>query len=198
MFWTYGHFLLLVAGSLDRQSSWCEGCSCHENILQESKSYQERKRKVAATFADAAGVGAACPLKGRRSHEFACGIFNDFVENLLTTCRARTVALSLRLEEDMRTALLQDCYAALDLVLSTLRLKTAHWRSLPWKLCALASDDAELARKHAREALEMFETAASQAQAQHVPEGPGAASTSFGCHHFISRLFLSPDTRSKF
>ena len=207
MFWAYSHFLVIVAGSIEKQSSFCEGCSCHESQLLQGASWQQRQRRIAqelghgeADRTDAAAA-ALCPLKGRRAHELASGVFDEFVEEVVMTCKSQVVALSLRVSGDMRTQLMQDCYGAADLILSTIRLKTRHWCTLPWKLRALAADDPEVARKHGREAIAMFQEAQKDARTllgqsegrgddDHQPSAPSLA-----CRHYISRLFLSPAAR---
>ena len=205
LFWAYAHFLCIVAGAVEQQSSWCEACSCHEDMMIETTNYKRRIRIVSKALRHAAGrrdhdqnpreqrqqrdALIKCPLKGRRAHDFAAGAFEAFTAEVMTVCKSRVVATALRVEGQDRAKLMEDYCTAADVVVSTIALKTAHWGMLPWKLCGLACDDPEVARKLGRDCLELFTTASSSST---VGDNP---SHSFGSQHPLSRLFLQPVAR---
>lgn len=92
LFWRYAEFLNSVAGLLDIQSSYCEGCSCHEHHGLKHNSYQVRAREIQRRLMSAIDgtqeqqlklYHPSCPLKNRRSAELASGEFNRFVKETM-------------------------------------------------------------------------------------------------------------------
>ena len=57
-FWGYAKLIDTLAGAIDIQSSWAEGCSCHELDLKDNKWYRSRIKAVGQKLGeDAAGEG---------------------------------------------------------------------------------------------------------------------------------------------
>ena len=89
LFWGYARFLKDVAGLVDIQSSFCEGCSCHEHDGLKHNSFQIRAREIKRRLLSAIDGDTqdrslpylpSCPLKNRRSAELANGEFKRFIE----------------------------------------------------------------------------------------------------------------------
>ena len=208
-FWGYAQLIETLAGAIDIQSSWAEGCSCHELDLKDNKWYRSRIKAVGQKLRrDATGEeegesegGAAavlpapsasrgvnregrvehatCKLKGRRAHEFATGEYERFVLHLLKTGRERVVAASLEVPEDDQTKLFSDWQAATDMIVTQTSLRSGFWRILPWRLAGMASENPEEARQVARECRALF-----------VASTVGPAGTSGA--HAITRRFFDP------
>lgn len=96
LFWKYAHFLNCVAGYLDIQSSFCEGCSCHEGEALKHNGFQARRREIEKRLRSAINADnsdeqlpypPSCPLKNRRSAELASGAFTRFTQEAMTVTR---------------------------------------------------------------------------------------------------------------
>jgi hypothetical protein len=180
-FWAYLEFLLVAAGCLDKLSSWTEGCSCHEEFAP-SLAWKPRQRAISKQLAELVGhdpdAGYKCKLKGRRCHEFAAGIFADFLEAVAVKgiCDMIPIAGGLPENSHERQCLLADWTIAIDTILTEVKLKTQYWSTLPWVLCALAFDDVELSRAKGRRAIQMYDESLIHA--------------SVDVHHQLSLRFL--------
>ena len=148
-FWAYLDFILLCAGALEELSSWCEGCPCHGH---------ERP---------------GCPFKGRRAPELSTGRFRIFLKDQCSLVSAMFMAASAALDDHSRGVLMQEWQTAMQVITTTLRVKTANWKALPWILAGVASNDEDLARVAGSRALALFD------------------SESFGFKHPLSQKFLS-------
>ena len=121
-FWSYCKMLYCLHGRLQRISTWCEACSCHE---WESEG---------------------CPLRGRRCHELADGSFQSFIQECNLKADQDFLACQAGLAPDQVAILQTEFQSCTDLMLTEAKIKTAHWDTLPWALCALASDSESRAR----------------------------------------------------
>ena len=54
-------------------------------------------------------------------------------------------------------------------IVSELKLKTAHWACLPWKLAGLASDDCEAVHRCGRDVLLLYDAMTQAADASFAP-----------------------------
>lgn len=205
-FWGYAKLVDTLAGAIDIQSMWAEGCACHELDLKEHRWYQTRARAVANRLhADAAGAadanaantaqqqarqgpGAtaapsdACKLKGRRAHEYACGEYDSFVSNLLAVGREQIVAVALEVSERDRPVFFSDWEAATDMIVTQTSLRSSYWKTLPWKLAGMASSCPEEARKIARESKALYLASTSAGSV-----GPAGV-------HPVTRRFFDPES----
>ena len=97
LFWKYSHFLHIVAGMVDVQSSYCEGCSCHEGEGLKHNGYHVRAREISLRLRTAINEGdptplpypATCPLKNRRAPEIASGMFERFLQDTMTVTKEK-------------------------------------------------------------------------------------------------------------
>ena len=78
----------------------------------------------------------------------AAGFLTELVQSLLDVANAELFLKPcvLALEEDGRAQLMLDFAAARRYVFFTLRVKTGHWRQLPWILFGMAHWDVDIAR----------------------------------------------------
>ncbi len=77
--WQYGRMILTVADLLVRLQSWVESCPCH-GLPPLAENVPRRKRHRAFLDQMISGVKCACPMKGRRAPEMACGDFIQVME----------------------------------------------------------------------------------------------------------------------
>ena len=108
-----------LAGALEHQSSWTEGCRCHEQILTSSKTWTNRTRAIskelkrrAADSDEVAGVALSavlsCRLRGRRSSEFASGVFDEFVADIVSVAHSQLAVALVSLDPEDRALLTAD------------------------------------------------------------------------------------------
>ena len=133
VFWAYTKMLYLLHGHLHRISTWCEACHCHEWSPQ----------------------GNGCPLRGRRCNEMADGSFKEFIDSCNSNAKDDFLSCVAGLLPEELAVLQRDFQVSMDLILAEAKLKTSHWDVLPWKLCALASDDESRARLAANPGLNL-------------------------------------------
>ena len=190
-FWGYARLIDTLAGALDIESAWAEGCSCHEDDLKEHRWYSQRQKAIserlhaeAGTVALAGVPGQArvakemCKLKGRRAHEYACGEYDAFVAHVLELAVAQVHAVCLEVPESDRATVYSDFQAAADIIITQSKIRSSFWKSLPWRLAGLAAEDSEQGRRVARECIALY-TASSAS-------GPN------GLMHPITQRFLDP------
>ena len=132
----YSHFLNTVAGLLDIQSSFCEGCSCHEHEGLKHNAHKARVREIQTRLHSAVSDAntelpypATCPLKGRRAAELASGAFQQFVEDAMELTKKKLGEFQGRLScEDWRI-IVGDWVAASETWRTTqaLRPVISHW-----------------------------------------------------------------------
>ena len=61
MFWAYAELVDALGGTLEQQSSYCEGCPCHGHIASSSSSWKKRSRAISRCLQhDAGKVLSAC------------------------------------------------------------------------------------------------------------------------------------------
>ena len=131
-FWSYLDFIILCAGAIEELSSWAEGCECHGHTRQH------------------------CVFKGRRSPELATGVFSKFLKQQCALASSEFLVASAGLDDRERGALMKEWQSAMEIITTVLRVKTAHWKTLPWILGGVASGDEGLARAAARRACDLF------------------------------------------
>ena len=93
LFWSYCLLIETLGGLLDNISSWSEGCECHGEICVSTSSYSKRRRLISAELQKAANpheldahestLEVKCLMRGRRSAEYAAGIFEEFLQDLV-------------------------------------------------------------------------------------------------------------------
>lgn len=121
LFWAYAKFLSIISGTLDSQSQWCEGCSCHQetgkhNAAKARKAYLNKKLQHFGSSRNDQVTADHCPLKGRRAPEFANGTFTEFVEELMRCSeeKLQECIQGVSLTEQDRATVLNDWTAATD------------------------------------------------------------------------------------
>ena len=184
--------MIPLAGAIDIESKWAEGCSCHELDLKRNRYYRSRAKAVARSLRATAEVEEAapgdailsesCKLKGRRAHEYACGEYDKFVSRLLSLGKENIVAASMDVPEHDRPVHLFDWHAATDMITTQTTLRSSYWKTLRWKLAGMGSDCAEEARQVARDCKRLFQESTQAGSA-----GPRGA-------HPITRRFFDPAT----
>ena len=120
LFWTYARALSLVAGVLDVQSSYCEGCSCHEHEGLKHKGHAVRAREleqrlrcaVKGNVNEALPYPPSCPLKNRRSAELASGAFEKFLQEAMVMTKERLLTFRGTLKPSEWQTVLKDYMAA--------------------------------------------------------------------------------------
>eukprot|EP00438_Fugacium_kawagutii_P017472 Skav209137 [mRNA] locus=scaffold3950:176033:178291:+ [translate_table: standard] len=189
LFWRYAEFLINVAGLLDVQSSYCEGCNCHEHRGLKHNSYQVRSREIQRRLMSAIDgtheqqlelYHPSCPLKNRRSAELASGEFSRFLKETMQVTTEKLLECRRGLPDREWQLIANDWMAAQDAMVTQVLLKTKHWEVLPWKLCAIASEDPEVARASARACIRLWDRMLSQGGQ------PGQL------HHSLTKRFLDP------
>ncbi len=171
LFWAYLHLLDIALESVEKMIAWAEGCPCcwRQTPFEGPERWVVRRarRQAAASARDrariAGGEGSqkACALCGLRAPEMAAGFLMVLLRSLLDVANA---ALLLRpcvlaLNEAGRAQLLVDFATLRRYLHFTLRLKTAHWRQLPWLLFGLAHWDRPQANECGRRALRLYASA---------------------------------------
>ena len=146
-FFGYARLIDTLAGAIDIESKWAEGCSCHELDLKRNRYYRSRAKAVARSLRATAEVEEAapgdailsesCKLKGRRAHEYACGEYDKFVSRLLSLGKENIVAASMDVPEHDRPVLLFDWHAATDMITTQTTLRSSYWKTLRWKLAGM-------------------------------------------------------------
>lgn len=167
-FWCYARFINTLAGAIDIESSWAEGCSCHQSELTEHRWFSSRKKAVSKKLHAEAGSEsephksvlqtseATCKLKGRRAHEYACGEYDSFVNHVLRLAKQHVHVVCMELRDADRAMIYSDFQAATDVITTQTSLRSSFWKCLPWKLAGLGAESSEEARKCARECRDLY------------------------------------------
>lgn len=124
------HVLRCVTKAADEQGSWCEGCWCHEAILQkdrDTKGPKQRARLVAE-------ASRHCAWKGRRGPELVAGHCERMTARIKSVTDAELQSAYLAADVEDRARM-----KALDMSLRSglcqwLEDKLSFWASLPFKI----------------------------------------------------------------
>ena len=129
LFWSYCLLIETLGGLVDNISSWSEGCECHGEISVSTSSYSKRRKLISADLqktanphgldAHESALEVTCLMRGRRSAEYAAGIFEDFLQDLVAQAYSHLPGILSAL--DPRDA---------DIVSSDWTLATAAWLEL--------------------------------------------------------------------
>lgn len=189
--WAYTKMLNLLHGVQHDASVWSESCPCHswlKPIERESRAvaglancrnmYDEPAIKLhncrlTLGLEDRSkdrvdGIRhRPCPLAGMRAPELATGALKaafethrgPAMEALLENCDGAT-------PEEIAD-ILDDFTLGTARILEVINVKTAHWQEFPWKLCALAHWDHEIAVASAEQAIAEFDRSAQTPAAHH-------------------------------
>lgn len=152
--------------------AWCEGCPCHEHLLQDSRLHK-RDRLLAEAFG---GPGRRCPMLSMRFPELVAGRLSQLQEELGRASAADLVCdLSVALSPADLAEVLANFEAGRAAMSVGLALKTRFTQSLPHLLGALAHSDCAVASRFAA----LAETAWDSTPADHR-----------NLHHRFTRLFF--------
>jgi hypothetical protein len=159
-FWSYSLMLQKLHGILSDFLSWAESCPCHCSIRSLSAEGHLRLaselRTLGLTGQD--GRNHICIMAGCRAPEMAAAkwksIFHDLGNqrciDLVTAC------------DDVNVAALSNVTSDFDegrrVILAALEIKLQYWSVLPWRMCALAHWDPDVARQAGREIVSTWET----------------------------------------
>ena len=135
----------LISGFLTELASFCEGCSCHEEVLLSHRSWQQRQ----------SALGGSCGFKGRRAPELAAGELDDRIEAASANAISQILTLCRDLSEAESSNMFLDWNAAIDRIVFEVQAKTSHWR-LPWRLCVCGHPNEEVARAQMRVCRDLY------------------------------------------
>ena len=154
LFMVFAETVLIVFNSLEELGSWCEGCSCHEDLLRGKTGHVSRK-----SLAKWIGTSDSdCPMKGKRAPELAAG----HLQTVFTADWNRHVsklwekAADCQLSEEDIAILREDMERARSHLELGMQIKLDFWERLPWKLIAMAHWDCAIARQNAQSCLDMY------------------------------------------
>lgn len=168
--------LRFLSSGLGRMATWCEGCRCHQHIMDDQLlSVKDRATKYR-------NESSHCAWKGKRGVELASGELDRLIERFLNKHdRAlQEVYASLdnlqggelrRFESEIRTK-----------VEGAIRMKLGFWKSLPHSLLAIAGGMLGMTSEDASKAAARACIAEYQAA---VEDGAGAKV------HRVAQRFLS-------
>ena len=117
-FWAYCQLIDTLGGLLEDQSSWSEGCPCHDHVATSTPGgYSSRARRISADLKQKGSkalrdIGvegpavteemATCKMRGRRAAEFASGLFEDFLDTIVTTAHSHIISVLAPLNSEDR------------------------------------------------------------------------------------------------
>lgn len=151
------YMLLATARQLDHFGTWCEGCWCHQYILDDTS--RPLRQRTLAYKRESAG----CPWKGRRMVELCAGALEIHLARVGKATSAQCQAAMAEVQGDGLLILQQMEQELKTTLISHLRSKFAFVQSLPVKLLGLyiAEQGGSImtARRVATEVLEEVEQA---------------------------------------
>ena len=141
--WAWLKALELLVSMLRQCTAWLESCPCHGKICALEGlpvSLLQRWRK--------------CPMRGLRSPELCNGEFLEVVGRLSDRSAVQVLqVLPGDISPEMRASILQEFSAGRSHLCFYLALKLSAMEQFPWRLCALAHKDTQVAHRALREAL---------------------------------------------
>eukprot|EP00973_Karenia_brevis_P043055 5961940-Karenia_brevis.AAC.1 len=146
--------LVELAGVLQVLSFWFESCVCHSITAHavRKQSWYWRNKALEGDL-----PGRACCNKGRLAPEMAAQRWEPFLLLAFQKGEEEMLVLSRSLTAAERGDLLEDWHRGQAHLLEILQKKWAHWRELPYVLCALGLEDQEQARRIITEAISKYE-----------------------------------------
>ena len=147
-FWAWLRVVNMLVKVVRRTTAWIEGCSCHWPLFRRAKRDnilippKVRRRWL------------KCPMRGLRAFELCNG---EFLEVAGILCENSAVQLLHELPADItaedRASLVSEFDAARAHLCFYLSMKLHAMQEWPWKICALAHPDRDVAHDVLREAL---------------------------------------------
>ena len=156
-FFAYMSMCMQVHGVISSACGWAEGCECHDIFLQ-GVSRHFRAKAMAADFGKHT---TTCPLQGMRLPELVA----DMHDKILKSAADCNFA---ELLEDTAgwcapaewQVVARDFHAAAAHLQFEFKLKMHFTQTLPWSLAALAHHDQAVARRCAKQAMDVYDNMA--------------------------------------
>ena len=175
-FWATAHMIYCICCGADTLASWCEGCPCHEEAVNQPTRWM-REAKYRQIAGAAASQHRPCPVKGCRAPGVACGdhlATFDKIYTMEALCIMGSTSSSNLAPED-RDSILKEMNIARSVLHQSFSQKAYFWQQIPHLLCGLAHHDPAKARVTAQDCCKQFDMA---------PVGH--------LHHRLSTVFLHP------
>ena len=156
LFLGYNKAILRLGRVLRRFGHWLEACPCHVPHLADATS--ACKKAIALAFP----LLGRCPNAGNRAPELAAGALNEIIKQLLDNCIADVMELVGDASAATKDTIMADLQHASSHLILGLEVKFACFSRLPWKLCAVAHHNVNVARVAAKTCIELFQEAEAQ------------------------------------
>ena len=98
-----------------------------------------------------------CPIAGKRAPELAAGEGSEHLKSALDDLMPLVLGACVLLSETERNQIIRDFTSACTYILTTLELKLAYWRTLPWLLCGVLHHNALKAMAAAKECIRLYD-----------------------------------------
>ena len=155
-FWNYCRMVQGLHNALSDLAMWAESCSCHFTPKSfsedESRLYHTLRANLGCRY-DCDNKEFTCPLGGMRAAELAAGEWQRVYRDLAAQASSNLLLNLVLSDPEDTEKIVADQSLGISTVFASLEGKLAHWKALPWRLCALAHPDRAVAATHAESIL---------------------------------------------
>jgi hypothetical protein len=137
--------LRLVAESVNRWSSWLEGCHCHDHIWTSKGSHASHMQRLF----EECGL-RACMFKGCRGPEMAAFAVTMWLDRICAASSGLLTRLLYQLPQSERSTILAVQHELHETLREVYSSKLAMWSHLPYKLLGMFCHTLHLAKACAR------------------------------------------------
>ena len=145
--------LRVVSMTVNRWSSWMEGCSCHEVVWTGKGTWEQKRQRLQSEF----GI-ADCPWKGCRGSAMAAGGVNEFLDDIIACDSSEFKMLLADMVPGERPHVVAAMHSLKEWLYEVYDAKFGMWRHLPYILLGMAHPDMRKAKLCAQIALSEWRT----------------------------------------
>jgi len=140
--------LRVVSMTVNRWSSWMEGCSCHEVVWTGKGTWEQKRQRLQSEF----GI-ADCPWKGCRGSAMAAGGVSEFLDEIIACDSSEFNMLLADMVPGERPHVVAAMHSLKEWLYEVYDAKFGMWRHLPYILLGMAHPDRRKAKLCAHIAL---------------------------------------------
>lgn len=140
--------LRVVSMTVNRWSSWMEGCSCHEAVWTGKGTWEQKRQRLQSEF----GI-ADCPWKGCRGSAMAAGGVSEFLDDIIACDSSEFNMLLADMVPGERPHVVAAMHSLKEWLYEVYDAKFGMWRHLPYILLGMAHPDRRKAKLCAHIAL---------------------------------------------